>query len=32
MIHQSILTILICDRDLNAVDWEYRRNISDHGS
>jgi hypothetical protein len=31
MIHQPILTILIGDRDLNAVDWEYRRNIVDHG-
>jgi hypothetical protein len=30
MIHQPIFTILIGDRGLNAVDWEYRRNIADH--
>ena len=31
MIHQPIFTILIGDRGLNAVNWEYRRNIADHG-
>ena len=31
MIHQPIFIILIGDRGLNAVDWEYHRNISDHG-
>jgi hypothetical protein len=30
MIHQPIFTILIDDRGQNAVDWEYRRNITDH--
>jgi hypothetical protein len=31
MIHQPTFTILTGDRGLNAVDWEYRRNIADHG-
>jgi hypothetical protein len=31
MIHQPIFTILIGDRGLNAVDWEYSRNIGDQG-
>ena len=31
MIYQPIFTILIGDRGLNAVDWEYRRNIADQG-
>jgi hypothetical protein len=31
MLHQPIFTILIGNRGLNAVDWEYRRNIADHG-
>jgi hypothetical protein len=30
MIHQPTFTILIGDRGLNAVDWEYRCNIADH--
>jgi hypothetical protein len=31
MIPQPTFTILIGDCDLNGVDWEYRRNIADHG-
>jgi hypothetical protein len=31
MIHQPSFTILIDDCGLNVVDWEYRRNIADHG-
>jgi hypothetical protein len=31
MIHQPIFAILIGDRGLNVVDWEYHRNMADYG-